>query len=122
MVILDGAFEEMSGIDRGALKRIMPDGMTAEMKGRNGGSDSPAGYRIIHVMLGDQGGRDGGTRYETVSLRRIRPMSFDKSRWLTLKSTFDADVVRYGFAQSAGSSTRATTRLGWGLRFAPAPT
>ena len=122
VVIPDGAFEEMSGIDRGALKKIMLDGMTAEMKGKNGGDDSPAGYRIIHVMLGDRGGRDGGTRYETVNLRWIRPMSFDKSRWLTLKSTFDADVVRYGFTQSAGSSTCVTIRLGGGLRFAPEPT
>lgn len=67
VVIPDGAFEEMSGIDRGALKKIMLDGMTAEMKGKNGGDDSPAGYRIIHVMLGDRAGATAarGTRRST---------------------------------------------------------
>lgn len=121
-IIPDSLFEDMSGIDRGALGRIMLDGMAAETKGKNGGgSANPSRYRIIPIMLGDRDGRAGDARYETVNLKWIRPMSFDKSRGLTLKSTFDADVVRYRFTQSAGSSTYVTIRLGGGLRFASAP-
>ena len=123
VIIPDNVFEDMFDIDRGVLERIMLDGMAAETKEKNGGGGgaNPAGYRIISIMLGDRDGHTGDTQYETVNLSWISPMSFAKSYGLTLKSSFNARVVRYGFIQSTGSSTYVTIKLGGGLRFDPEP-
>lgn len=120
-VIPGSAFEDMSGIDRGMLREMMLDEMTAEIKEKGGGDESLAEYRVVPVMLGDWDGRADGTRHETIRLSWIRPMSFDKSRGLTLKSTFDANVVRHGFAKNTGSPMHVFIRLGGGPRFASEP-
>ncbi len=124
VVIPDGVFEKMSGIDRDALREAMLGRMVVEVEkngGSAGGVANLARYRILPIMLGDRGGGAADARYETITLRWIRPMSFDKSRGLTLRSTFTADIVRHGFSQSAGSSMYVSIRLGRGLRFAFAP-
>ena len=122
VVIPESTFEEMSGIDRDALKEAMLVSMTAEVnKSGSGGAASLANYRILPIMLGDRGGRASDTRYETISLRWMRPMSLAKSRGLTLRSTFAADIVRYGFTQSVDSSIYVSIKLGRGLHFAFKP-